>query len=92
MSLQPAACEGISAFLVAKPPWLPPAPNAVERLQGKASSSSLVGKGEHRWGAPFPTQVALLFRRSLRTRRFQARGPGCVARMPWRLAAALFCA
>lgn len=53
-----------------------PCPPAVERAEGKAPSggSSVVGTGEHRWGAPFPTQVALLFRRSLRTRRFQARG------------------
>lgn len=35
--------------------------------------------GEHRWGAPWHTQAALLFRRSLRTRRFQVR---CCARNP----------
>lgn len=56
---------------------------AVERLEGKACSDSMAGTagsaggkgaehGEHRWGAPWATQVALLFRRSLRTRRFQA--------------------
>lgn len=58
-------------------------PPAVERLEGKACSGSMAGTagsaggkgaehGEHRWGAPWATQVALLFRRSLRTRRFQA--------------------
>lgn len=29
---------------------------------------------EHRWGAPFWAQLSLLFRRSLRTRRFQVHG------------------
>jgi hypothetical protein len=29
---------------------------------------------EHRWGAPYLTQISLLFRRSLRSRRFEVRG------------------
>lgn len=38
-----------------------------------AAGPSLGGAGEeHRWGAPFASQVAILFRRSLRTRRFQS--------------------
>lgn len=54
---------------------------AVEHLERKPSSGSMTAaaaggkgavQGEHRWGAPWGTQVALLFRRSLRTRRFQA--------------------
>ncbi|KAI7836411.1 hypothetical protein COHA_009711 [Chlorella ohadii] len=53
----------------------------VERVEGKTASASLAdaaaggkeaAQGEHRWGAPWSTQVALLFRRSLRTRRFQS--------------------
>lgn len=78
------ACPGVhvlSLYLSARDQNAPrclPRPPTVERLGGKASSGSLAAAGEHRWGAPFATQVALLFRRSLRTRRFQAR-PGCWA-------------
>ena len=40
------------------------------RGRGLAGTSSTLQQ-EHRWGAPYLTQVALLFRRSLRTRRFE---------------------
>ena len=38
--------------------------------KGGAAHEALLPE-EHRWGAPYLTQIALLFRRSLRTRRFQ---------------------
>lgn len=41
------------------------------RGRGLAGTSSTLQQ-EHRWGAPYLTQVALLFRRSLRTRRFES--------------------
>jgi hypothetical protein len=45
--------------------------------QGKEQEQEQEGKGvegsEERWGAPFHLQVAYLFRRSLRTRRFEVR-------------------
>jgi hypothetical protein len=47
---------------------------AVERLQGKSLGEQPL-QSEHRWGAPYLTQISLLFRRSLRTRRFEVCPP-----------------
>lgn len=58
-------------------PFYPSTASAVERYEeGGSSSKAALQQDEHRWGAPFRTQVALLFRRSLRTRRFQASACG----------------
>ncbi|KAI3436788.1 hypothetical protein D9Q98_006199 [Chlorella vulgaris] len=58
-----AATRGISGVTVSKL-------GAQGDIQVAGGSSGALQE-EHRWGAPYLTQVSLLFRRSLRTRRFE---------------------
>ncbi len=50
--------------------------SGTEEEEGSASDDEEAGldMGEPRWGAPFHQQVAILFRRSIRTRRFEVCG------------------
>lgn len=56
------------------PPFCCTVEKADAQEKGVAGGASSALASEHRWGAPYLTQVALLFRRSLRTRRFEVGG------------------
>ena len=75
-SLEHSPCSHpVAAFSPSPATAAAPLPGAVERVDAKGShlagGSQLAMQQEHRWGAPYPTQISLLFRRSLRTRRFE---------------------